>query len=177
MGHIHSLSPLGMFLPSKRSPETLLHPMDRDTPPSPYLGVPGSAPPGDERDTLPSVQISVILTILPSWLLVIMRSSQLCHILPISTQTIYLISLSHTHIHTHALNQIQYSYYGQGQVQDFVQFTLNMRVVCKTSDLGLHYNFPSYAFLGGFIRLVLDEEQSNENAQLLGTSSPHQPCR
>lgn len=162
MGHLHPLSPLGMFLPSKRITETFLH----------------------GHETLLSgkvqIQISVILKILLYWLLVLIRPLQLNLIIFIVYQhrwcKLFLsLILVHTHNHTHILNQVQNLYYGQRQVQDFVQLTLNMRVICKTSDLGSHYNFPSYTFLGSFVSLLLDEEQSNENAQLLSTSSPHQP--
>ncbi|KAK2537589.1 hypothetical protein Q9233_002893 [Columba guinea] len=55
----------------------------------------------------------------------------------------------------------------EGQVRDIVQFALNMKAVCEMSALGLYYNFPSYAFLGVFVCLILDEEQSDENVQLL----------
>lgn len=49
---------------------------------------------------------------------------------------------------------------------DFVQLALNMRVICKMSALGSHYNLSSYTFPGSFVSLLLDEEQGSENAQL-----------
>lgn len=70
--------------------------------PSPDPGFPGSAQPGAEhRHRYKDGQISVIVTILPSWLLVIIRSSQLCNIFTMSTRTRYLISPSHAYMHTH----------------------------------------------------------------------------
>lgn len=78
--------------PSKKRPQTL----------SPDPGFPGSAQPGAEhRHRYKDGQISVIVTILPSWLLVIIRSSQLCNIFTMSTRTRYLISPSHTYMNTH----------------------------------------------------------------------------